>query len=136
MALLLAAPLLLAATGAAAGVCTDIAGTWHGHPAKTGRIDPQPIVVEQTHGSTNFTALFTAGQVMKDGRSVTWAKDTGALSANTALNASAPGCTRIDWHGLGHRHGHGSCPCESTARPCVPEPRATGVGNKDEAAHH
>ena len=83
-------------TGAANAAACDITGTWHGHPAPLRKISPQPIIVKQAGSSLlHFTADGKAGTIQ--GKAVSWGGLTGELDANTALNASAPPCTRLTW---------------------------------------
>jgi arylsulfatase A-like enzyme len=103
--------LLTADIDGVGGSKCDLTGVWRGHPGP-GRITA-PIIVRQRAGSRNFTAKYPSsrgckpsadicsGTLAADGRSLRWDGITGVVSANTAVNASAPQCTRISWAVLG-----------------------------------
>lgn len=126
---IVAAALLTAVRGvAAAQQCANISGTWHGHPKGSGRILAEPLVVTMT-GARAFVVDQKSGSVDADGVHVTWGSNHGALSANKALNASAPGCTRIDWEGSGHWCREPWCewvpPAPAPTPPLPPPPPPT-----------
>ena len=115
---LVAGLLALAAELTAAAPC-DLSGTWRGHPAPT---EPwrvgAPIAVVQDPGSPlHFTANGSPGTVSADGI-LKWGGLEGNLSANTAVNATAPPCTRITWN-----NGHSVwCKEPWCERPIAPPP--------------
>lgn len=93
-----------AATRSPVGAC-NLSGVWHGHPAGGG-ISGIPIHVVQPD-PVNFTATATGAWRDRPGR--VWPNGSvefdnggadklrGVLSANTAINSSAPPCTRLTW---------------------------------------
>jgi hypothetical protein len=89
---------LLASASSINAVCNDISGVWVGHPTH-GTLSA-PITVTQAAGSSEFKACLEDGGCVSgttDGAQVKYRKLVGTLAANTALNSTAPPCTRIDW---------------------------------------
>ena len=85
---------LTVAADNSAAVC-NIAGTWRGHPTASARKLGPPVVVTQQPGSRRFSTphLRRQGTIAADGRTLVWGSHpslSGQISANTALNATAP----------------------------------------------
>ena len=113
----------MAATAAAAAAepC-NLAGVWHGHPSPSHHISPVPIAVTQAAGASQWFALGKTGSISPDFRQVSWGGLDGEVAANTALNASAAPCTRIEWQNEGHTFWCKEPWCDAIPDPDPPLP--------------